>query len=94
MVWSTFVRNLTTLARCFESYSPAVVHGGTEDGDEPAAAFSERRRMHGSVVESGDTRRGNQPSSRLPRRGLSRSGLCCWAGSYRVSTGSTASGFA
>src|SRR6266508_1930165 len=39
LVWSTFVRNLTTLALLLEPYSPAVVHGGTEDRDEQLRRF-------------------------------------------------------
>jgi SNF2 family DNA or RNA helicase len=31
LVWSTFIRNLTSLAGLLSSYNPAVVHGGTED---------------------------------------------------------------
>lgn len=31
LVWSTFVRNLTSLARLLSRFTPAVVHGGTED---------------------------------------------------------------
>lgn len=31
LVWSTFVRSLTTLERLLSSYRPALVHGGTED---------------------------------------------------------------
>ncbi|RKN40368.1 DEAD/DEAH box helicase [Streptomyces hoynatensis] len=31
LVWSTFVRSLNTLERMLRNFSPAVVHGGTED---------------------------------------------------------------
>ncbi len=31
LVWSTFVRNLTSLAHLLSAYQPAVVYGGTED---------------------------------------------------------------
>jgi SNF2 family DNA or RNA helicase len=31
LVWSTFVRTLTTLERLLEEYQPALVHGGTVD---------------------------------------------------------------
>jgi len=31
LVWSTFVRNLTSLERFLNRFNPAVVHGGTED---------------------------------------------------------------
>ncbi|MGO4422436.1 SNF2-related protein, partial [Streptomyces sp. MCAF7] len=31
LVWTTFVRSLTTLAHLLEKYGPAVVHGGTPD---------------------------------------------------------------
>ncbi|MCX4468694.1 DEAD/DEAH box helicase [Streptomyces albidoflavus] len=31
LVWSTFVRNLTTMEALLQRYSPAVVHGGTRD---------------------------------------------------------------
>ncbi len=33
LVWSTFVRNLTTLAGALGRFRPAVVHGGTPDRD-------------------------------------------------------------
>jgi SNF2-related domain/Helicase conserved C-terminal domain len=31
LVWSTFIRSLTTLEKILKEFSPAVVHGGTED---------------------------------------------------------------
>jgi SNF2 family DNA or RNA helicase len=35
LVWSTFVRNLTSLEHLLEAYRPALIHGGTEArGDE------------------------------------------------------------
>jgi SNF2 family DNA or RNA helicase len=39
LVWSTFVRNLTSLEHLLASYSPALVHGGTEDRKEQLARF-------------------------------------------------------
>lgn len=39
IVWSTFVRSLTTLEQILEGYSPAVVHGGTEDREEQLRKF-------------------------------------------------------
>ncbi|MFF3858504.1 DEAD/DEAH box helicase [Streptomyces sp. NPDC002209] len=41
LVWSTFVRNLTTLAGVMGRYRPAVVHGGTPDRDEEIRRFRE-----------------------------------------------------
>jgi SNF2 family DNA or RNA helicase len=41
LVWSTFVRNLTSLESLLEEYSPAVVHGGTEDRAEQLRRFRE-----------------------------------------------------
>ncbi|GGZ79718.1 DEAD/DEAH box helicase [Streptomyces echinoruber] len=41
LVWTTFVRSLTTLERMLEKYSPAVVHGGTPDRDEQLRRFRE-----------------------------------------------------
>ncbi|GHF25073.1 DEAD/DEAH box helicase [Streptomyces morookaense] len=41
LVWTTFVRSLTTLERLLEAYSPAVVHGGTLDRDEQLRRFRE-----------------------------------------------------
>ncbi|MGW9374042.1 DEAD/DEAH box helicase [Streptomyces xanthophaeus] len=41
LVWSTFVRNLTTLAGALGRYRPAVVHGGTPDRDEEIRRFRE-----------------------------------------------------
>lgn len=40
LVWSTFVRNLTTLQRLLDKYRPAMVHGGTEDRDGELTKFS------------------------------------------------------
>ncbi|MFB0840506.1 DEAD/DEAH box helicase [Arthrobacter sp. E44] len=39
LVWSTFVRNLTTLERILEPFNPALVHGGTEDRDQQIEKF-------------------------------------------------------
>lgn len=41
IVWTTFVRNITTLAEFLSPYSPAVVHGGTADRDEEIRRFRE-----------------------------------------------------
>ncbi|WP_405709641.1 DEAD/DEAH box helicase [Streptomyces xanthophaeus] len=41
LVWSTFVRNLTTLAGALGRYRPAVVHGGTPYRDEEIRRFRE-----------------------------------------------------
>ncbi|MGI5394704.1 DEAD/DEAH box helicase [Streptomyces sp. CA-251251] len=41
LVWTTFVRSLTTLERMLEKYGPAVVHGGTPDRDEQLRRFRE-----------------------------------------------------
>ncbi|MEW1695553.1 DEAD/DEAH box helicase [Streptomyces sp. NPDC093249] len=41
LVWSTFVRNLTTLAGALETLQPAVVHGGTPDRDDQIRRFRE-----------------------------------------------------
>ncbi|MET9850180.1 DEAD/DEAH box helicase [Streptomyces ossamyceticus] len=41
LVWTTFVRSLTTLAQMLEKYSPAVVYGGTPDRDEQLRRFRE-----------------------------------------------------
>lgn len=40
-MWTTFVRNITTLAELLSPYSPAVVHGGTADRDEEIRRFRE-----------------------------------------------------
>ncbi|MDI5962107.1 DEAD/DEAH box helicase [Streptantibioticus silvisoli] len=39
LVWSTFVRNLTSLGDILERFSPAVVHGGTADREEQIQRF-------------------------------------------------------
>ena len=39
LVWSTFVRSLTSLAKMLQSYSPAVVYGGSEDRDAEIRRF-------------------------------------------------------
>ncbi|MEU1817907.1 DEAD/DEAH box helicase [Streptomyces roseifaciens] len=41
LVWTTFVRSLTTLAKLLEKYAPAVVYGGTPDRDEEIRRFRE-----------------------------------------------------
>ncbi|QLH23202.1 DEAD/DEAH box helicase [Streptomyces sp. Rer75] len=41
LVWTTFVRSLTTLSQLLEGYSPAVVYGGTPDRDEQLRRFRE-----------------------------------------------------
>ncbi|MEV1067326.1 DEAD/DEAH box helicase [Streptomyces sp. NPDC050263] len=41
LVWTTFVRSLTTLAQMLDKYSPAVVYGGTPDRDEQLRRFRE-----------------------------------------------------
>jgi len=41
LLWTTFVRSLTTLAQMLEKYSPAVVYGGTPDRDEQLRRFRE-----------------------------------------------------
>ena len=39
LVWSTFVRNLTTMRRLLSAYNPALVHGGTTDREDEIARF-------------------------------------------------------
>jgi SNF2 family DNA or RNA helicase len=39
LVWSTFIRNLNTLERLLYEFSPAVVHGGTEDREHQIQRF-------------------------------------------------------
>jgi hypothetical protein len=39
IVWSTFIRNLTTLERLLKPHKPAVVHGGTKDRDAEIERF-------------------------------------------------------
>ncbi|MFC9894455.1 DEAD/DEAH box helicase [Nocardia sp. NPDC127579] len=39
LVWTTFVRSVTTLEKLLEGYSPAVIHGGTPDRDEQLRRF-------------------------------------------------------
>lgn len=39
LVWSTFVRSLTTLGRLLEKHSPAIVHGGTLDREDQIQRF-------------------------------------------------------
>lgn len=41
LVWSTFVRNLTSLERLLHKFQPAVVHGGSADRDSALARFRE-----------------------------------------------------
>jgi superfamily II DNA or RNA helicase len=36
LIWSTFIRSLNTLARILGEFSPAMVHGGTQDLDRKA----------------------------------------------------------
>ncbi|MFF3646234.1 DEAD/DEAH box helicase [Streptomyces sp. NPDC002564] len=46
LVWTTFVRSLTTMERLFSAYQPAVVHGGTMDRDEQLRRFREDPDCH------------------------------------------------
>jgi hypothetical protein len=39
LVWTTFVRSLTSLEKLLERYSPAMVHGGTPDREEQLRRF-------------------------------------------------------
>ncbi|RZD65818.1 DNA helicase [Streptomyces albidoflavus] len=39
LVWTTFVRSLTTMERLFATFEPAVVHGGTPDREEQIRRF-------------------------------------------------------
>ncbi|MEU3261302.1 DEAD/DEAH box helicase [Streptomyces albidoflavus] len=39
LVWTTFVRSLTTMERLFAAFGPAVVHGGTQDREEQIRRF-------------------------------------------------------
>jgi SNF2 family DNA or RNA helicase len=41
LIWTTFVRSITTLEGLLHEYSPAVVHGGTLDRDEQLRRFRE-----------------------------------------------------
>jgi len=41
LVWSTFIRNLTSLRALLNEYSPALIHGGTEDRAEELRRFRE-----------------------------------------------------
>ncbi len=41
LVWTTFVRSLSTLEKLLESYGPAVVYGGTLDREEQLRRFRE-----------------------------------------------------
>lgn len=41
LVWTTFVRSLTSLATLLENFHPAVVHGGTVDREEELRRFRE-----------------------------------------------------
>ncbi|MFH8344636.1 DEAD/DEAH box helicase [Streptomyces sp. NPDC018045] len=41
LVWSTFVRSLTTMERMLAPYQPAMVHGGTPDREEQLRRFRE-----------------------------------------------------
>lgn len=41
LIWSTFVRNLTSLHRMLKEFNPAMVHGGTADRAEELRKFRE-----------------------------------------------------
>ncbi|MFF4290338.1 DEAD/DEAH box helicase [Streptomyces sp. NPDC001633] len=41
LVWTTFVRSLTSLAKLLENFGPAMVHGGTPDREEQLRRFRE-----------------------------------------------------
>jgi SNF2 family DNA or RNA helicase len=46
LVWSTFVRNLTSLERLLFRFNPAVVHGGTENRASELARFRQDPNCH------------------------------------------------
>ncbi|WP_068063408.1 DEAD/DEAH box helicase [Nocardia xishanensis] len=46
LVWTTFVRSLTTLEKLLGGYSPAVVYGGTPDRDEQLRRFRQDPGCH------------------------------------------------
>lgn len=46
LVWTTFVRSLTTMERLFSAYQPAVVHGGVPDREEQLKRFREDPDCH------------------------------------------------
>ncbi|MEV6178952.1 DEAD/DEAH box helicase [Streptomyces sp. NPDC052015] len=46
LVWSTFVRSLTTMEKLFSAYQPAVVHGGTPDREDQIRRFREDPDCH------------------------------------------------
>ena len=46
LVWTTFVRSLTTMEQLFSAYQPAMVHGGTLDREEQLKRFREDPDCH------------------------------------------------
>ncbi|MGW1707245.1 DEAD/DEAH box helicase [Streptomyces sp. NPDC002206] len=46
LVWTTFVRSITTMESLFAGYQPAVVHGGTPDREEQIKRFREDPDCH------------------------------------------------
>ncbi|MCG7524538.1 DEAD/DEAH box helicase [Streptomyces sp. OfavH-34-F] len=46
LVWTTFVRSITTMEHLFSAYQPAVVHGGTPDREEQIRRFREDPDCH------------------------------------------------
>ncbi|MCX5140487.1 DEAD/DEAH box helicase [Streptomyces sp. NBC_00338] len=46
LVWTTFVRSITTMENLFAAYQPAVVHGGTPDREEQIRRFREDPDCH------------------------------------------------
>lgn len=41
LIWSTFIRSVTTLGRILNEFRPAIVHGGTEDRNDQVTRFRE-----------------------------------------------------
>jgi hypothetical protein len=46
LVWTTFVRSITTMENMLAAYQPAVVHGGTPDREEQIRRFREDPDCH------------------------------------------------
>lgn len=46
LVWTTFVRSVTTLEKLLGSYNPATIHGGTPDRDEQLRRFRQDPACH------------------------------------------------
>ncbi len=77
LVWSTFVRSLTSLHILLERFNPAMIHGGTEDRDEQLKRFRNDPTCLVLLSNPATLGEGGQSAPHLSRRRVRRPRLRC-----------------